>query len=127
MARLVKDAAGRLLEVVSDHDPRGMTVRTTSSDRTRLTGRSRSMQPLVSSSAREAAFFLGSSGISGKRRMDRGGTDRQSTTLMKTRTTRDTTDKAPRKRFFRNSRETQRGKANESRPTIVRQAGRAEC
>src|SRR6185312_6782489 len=30
-------------------------------------------------------------------------------------------------RFFRNFRETQRGKANESRPTIVRQAGRAEC
>jgi len=31
------------------------------------------------------------------------------------------------KRFFRNFRETQRGKANESRPTIVRQAGLAEC
>src|SRR6185312_2173237 len=44
---------------------------------------------------RPDALFLGSSGISGKRRMDRGGTDRQSTTLMKTRTTRDTTDKAP--------------------------------
>src|SRR6185437_15017206 len=42
----------------------------------------------------------GSSGISGKRRMDRGGTDRQSTTLMKTRTTRDTTDKAPIKRVL---------------------------
>jgi len=56
MARLVKHAAGRLLEVVSDHDPRGMTVRTTSSDRTRLTGRSRSTQPLVIFLAREAAF-----------------------------------------------------------------------
>src|ERR1044071_1407640 len=56
MARPVKNAAGRLLEVVSDHDPRGMTVRTTSSDRTRLTGRSRSTQPLVIFSAREAAF-----------------------------------------------------------------------
>src|SRR6185312_6080508 len=42
----------------------------------------------------------GSSGISGKRRMDRGGTDRQSTTLMKTRTTRDTTDKAPIKKVL---------------------------
>lgn len=57
MARLVTDAAGRLLEVVSDHDPRGMTVRTTTSDRTRLIGRSRSTQPLVLKLAREAAFF----------------------------------------------------------------------
>src|SRR6185437_10303619 len=45
-------------------------------------------------------LFLGSSGISGKRRMDRGGTDRQSTTLMKTGTTRDTTDKAPIKKVL---------------------------
>lgn len=40
MARLDKDAAGRLLEGVSDHAPREMTVRTATSDRTRLTGRS---------------------------------------------------------------------------------------
>lgn len=58
MARLVTDAAGRLLEVVSDHDPRGMTVRTATSDRTRLIGRSRSTQPLVFQLAREAAFLL---------------------------------------------------------------------
>ena len=57
MARLVTDAAGRLLEVVSDHDPREMTVRTATSDRTRLIGRSRSTQPLVLKLAREAAFF----------------------------------------------------------------------
>src|SRR6185437_2156960 len=49
---------------------------------------------------RSGTSFFGSSGISGKRRMDRGGTDRQSTTLMKTRTTRDTTDKAPRKKVL---------------------------
>src|SRR6185437_1011768 len=47
-----------------------------------------------------ARIKKGSSGISGKRRMDRGGTDRQSTTLMKTRTTRDTTDKAPIKKVL---------------------------
>ena len=43
MARPDQDAPGRLLEVVSDHDPREMTVRTATSDRTRLTGRPRSL------------------------------------------------------------------------------------
>src|SRR6185437_6129688 len=46
---------------------------------------------------RDKNWFFGNSG---KRRMDRGGTDRQSTTLMKTRTTRDTTDKAPIKKVL---------------------------
>ena len=39
MARPDEDAAGRLLEGVGDHAPRGMTVRAVTLDRTRLTGR----------------------------------------------------------------------------------------
>ncbi len=59
MARLVTDAAGRLLEVVSDHDPRGMTVRTATSDRTRLIGRSRSTAASrVEVGARGCGFLL---------------------------------------------------------------------
>lgn len=54
MARLVTDAAGRLLEVVSDHDPREMTVRMATSDRTRLTGRSRPSRPRARFRVREA-------------------------------------------------------------------------
>src|SRR5438552_8732316 len=41
MARLDQDAAGRLLEDAGDCAPREMTVRMATSDRTRLTGRSR--------------------------------------------------------------------------------------